>query len=407
MVRELPASINEKVTKYATLKKLSPEKKKKLLNLVTTKYNEGLVVPGDAMGLIAAQSIGEPGTQLTLRTKHYAGSLEVSVGQGIQRVIEIVDARSQAKYPSMVIYLDREIVKKEKDVDSFCKNLIDVKIGDVGEFIENYTDRTVSFRFDPKKAEIYGITQEEIMEAVYEKLDAEKKTETKSKAKTKTAEYDSKRFTNNKQQINLHFGNKVPLYDIRKAILKWNKIQLYGVKGLEKAVVIEKNGEKFIQTKGSNLKEVLKIDGVDKYRTITNDIFEIYKAFGVEAARDSIVKELKYTFDSNGIAINIRHLYILSDLMTSSGIIQGVVRTGITGKKKSPFARASFEETVKHIINASFNGETEELIGITENIIVGQPISAGTGKISLTLDAKGLQKMIKAGEKQEKSKSEK
>lgn len=406
-MKSLPISIVEKIEKYASMKKLSADKKRKLLDVVTKKYNEGLVVPGDAVGLIAAQSIGEPGTQLTLRTKHYAGSLEVSVGQGIQRVIEIVDARSQARYPSMKIYLDREVIKKDKDVDNFCKNLVDVKIGDVGTFIENYTERVVSYKFDSEKASVYGLNQEEVMDAIYEKIDNEKKEDTKSKAKAKATVYDSKRFTNNKQQINLHFGNKTPLYDIRKAILKWNKIQLYGIKGIEKAVVIERNGEKMIQTKGSNLKEVLKLEGVDTYKTITNDIFEIYKAFGVEAARDSIVKELKFTFDTNGIAINTRHLYILADMMTSSGIIQGVVRTGITGKKKSPFARASFEETVKHIINASFNGEVEGLVGITENIIVGQPISAGTGKVRLTLDAKGLQKMIKAKEQQEKLKSDK
>ena len=390
-MRALPITIVEKVEKYATMKKLSNDKKKKLLEIVTTKYNDGLVVPGDAVGLIAAQSIGEPGTQLTLRTKHYAGSLEVSVGQGIQRVIEIVDARSQAKYPSMKIYLDRNILKREKDVDEFCKNIVDVKVGDIGKFIEDYSERLVSFKFDTEKAEIFGINQEEVMNSVYEKIEDT---------------YDSKRFTNNKQQINFHFANKTPLYNIRKAILKWNKIPLYGIKGIEKAVILEENGEKIIQTKGSNLKEVLKLEGIDFYRTTTNDIFEIYKAFGVEAARESIVKELKYTFDTNGILINIRHIYILADLMTSSGLIQGVVRTGITGKKKSPFARAAFEETIKHIITAAFNGEVEGLVGITENIIVGQPISAGTGKVRLTLDAKGLEKMIKAQVAQDKKKEE-
>ena len=390
-MKALPIAIVEKVEKYSSMKKLSNDKKKKLLDVVTKKYNDGLVVPGDAVGLIAAQSIGEPGTQLTLRTKHYAGSLEVSVGQGIQRVIEIVDARSQARYPSMKIYLDRNILKREKDVDDFCKNLVDVKVGDVGFFAEDFNERLVSFKFDSEKAGILGVNQEDVMESIYAKIEDT---------------YDSKRFTNNKQQINFHFSNKTPLYNIRKAIFKWNKIPIYGVKGIEKAVVIEENGEKLIQTKGSNLKEVLKTEGVDTFRTKTNDIFEIYKAFGVEAAREAIVRELKNTFDVNGIVVNIRHIYILADLMTSSGVIQGVVRTGITGKKKSPFARAAFEETIKHIISAAFNGEVEGLVGITENIIVGQPISAGTGKVRLTLDAKCLEKMIKAKAMQDKKKEE-
>ncbi|MFA7709185.1 MAG: hypothetical protein WCX82_03550, partial [archaeon] len=335
-MKALPINIVEKIEKYASMQKMSPDKKRKLLDVVTKKYNDGLVVPGDAVGLIAAQSIGEPGTQLTLRTKHYAGSLEVSVGQGIQRVIEIVDARSQAKFPSMKIYVNREIVKKDKDVETFCTNLIDVKVGDVGSFVEDFTERLVSYKFNAEKAKVLGINPEETMESIYAEIEDT---------------FDSKRFTNNKQQINFHFTNKTPLYNIRKAILKWNKIPLYGVKGIEKAVVIEENGEKVIQTKGSNLKEVLKIEGIDAYRTTTNDIFEVYKAFGVEAARESIVKELKYTFDVNGIAINTRHIYILADMMTSAGAVQGVVRTGITGKKKSPFARAAFEETIKHIVN--------------------------------------------------------
>ncbi|MFA5746305.1 MAG: DNA-directed RNA polymerase subunit A'' [archaeon] len=390
-MKALPINIVEKIEKYASMQKMSPDKKRKLLDVVTKKYNDGLVVPGDAVGLIAAQSIGEPGTQLTLRTKHYAGSLEVSVGQGIQRVIEIVDARSQAKFPSMKIYVNREIVKKDKDVETFCTNLIDVKVGDVGSFVEDFTERLVSYKFNAEKAKVLGINPEETMESIYAEIEDT---------------FDSKRFTNNKQQINFHFTNKTPLYNIRKAILKWNKIPLYGVKGIEKAVVIEENGEKVIQTKGSNLKEVLKIEGIDAYRTTTNDIFEVYKAFGVEAARESIVKELKYTFDVNGIAINTRHIYILADMMTSAGAVQGVVRTGITGKKKSPFARAAFEETIKHIVNAAFNGEIEGLVGITENIIVGQPISAGTGKVRLTLDAKGLEKMIKAKAQQDKNKEE-
>lgn len=386
-MKDLPQTILEKINKYAESKKLSADKKKKLLEIVKKKYNDGLVVPGDAVGLIAAQSIGEPGTQLTLRTKHYAGSLEVSVGQGIQRVIEIVDGRSSAKYPSMTIYLDKDYFKgkKEKDIENFCNSLVDIKVKDVGVFTENFTDRTVSFRIDDEKMQQINKKPEELMDMIYEKIEDT---------------YTSKRFTSNKQQINFHFDNNTQLYAIRKAILAWNKIPLSGVKGLEKAVLFKEGNEFIIKTKGSNLKEVLKTEGIDTYKTTTNDIFEIYKLFGVEAARESIVRELKYTFDTNGISISTRHIYILADIMTVNGNVRGVVRTGITGKKKSPFARAAFEETIKHIIDASFNGDKENLVGITENIIVGQPISAGTGIVRLTLDPKGLKKMIKIKEKE-------
>jgi DNA-directed RNA polymerase subunit A" len=386
-MKDLPQAIIDKINKYADSKKFSADKRKKLLELVTTKYNKGLVVPGDAVGLIAAQSIGEPGTQLTLRTKHYAGSLEVSVGQGIQRVIEIVDGRSSAKYPSMVIYLDKEYFKgkKEKDFEKFCNSLLDVKIKDVGVFSENFTDRTVSFKLDEEKMQLINYDAEELMELIYSKIEDT---------------YASKRFASNKQQINFHFDDNTQLYTIRKTILTWNKIPLYGVKGIEKAVLFKEGEEYIIKTKGSNLKEILKTEGIDSCKTTTNDIFEIYKLFGVEAARESIVRELSYTFFTNGINISLRHIYILADIMTVNANVRGVVRTGITGKKKSPFARAAFEETIKHIIDASFNGDIENLVGITENIIVGQPIFAGTGLVRLTLDSKGLKKMIKIKEKE-------
>jgi len=210
--------------------------------------------------------------------------------------------------------------------------------------------------------------------------------------------YDSKRFTGNKSNINFTFAKSTPLYTIRKAILKWEKIPLFGIKGIEKVVVVKEKDEFVIKTKGTNLSVVLKLPEVDSERTITNDIMEINKVLGIEAARKAIVDELLLTFNTNNITINPRHIYILADLMCYTGKVKGIVRTGITGAKASPFARAAFEETVKHLINAAFYHETENLKGITENIIVGQPISAGTGTVKLTLDPKNLQKIMKKQE---------
>jgi DNA-directed RNA polymerase subunit A" len=184
--------------------------------------------------------------------------------------------------------------------------------------------------------------------------------------------------------------------------MKWERIPIAGVKHIEKAVLDTNRGDFIINTKGSNLKDVLKLEEVDQYRTVSNDLFEIQKVLGIEAARQAIITEYMETMKDNGININIRHAYLLADIMTSEARIKGAVRTGITGDKKSPFARASFEETIKHILNAAFNGEVENLEGIVENIIVGQPISAGTGVVKLTIDPKGFQKMIKLQEKAKK-----
>jgi len=388
-MRELPINVLERIKNYSKKKSFSEAKTKRLIDIVQKKYNGSLVTPGDAMGLIAAQSIGEPGTQLTLRTKHYAGSLEVSVGQGIQRVIEIVDGRLSSKFPSMKIYLKKDVFSSEKKLNKFAKNLIDIKVGVVGEFQEDFENKTVSFVLDHDKISQLDIDKEETMTLIYDKI---------------VDTYVSKRFTPNKNGINFTFDKTTPLFNIRKALLKWNKIPLFGIKNIELTVVSEENGEKVIITKGSNLSEVLKVPEIDTYRSYTNDILEVNKVFGIEAARESIIRELYNTFDSNGIDINKRHIAILADLMAFNGKVKGVVRTGITGEKASPFARASFEETVKHILSAAFDGERENFRGIVENLIVGQPILAGTGRVKLTLDPKNLKKMIKKQEKMEELK---
>jgi len=385
-MKELPEKILKKVEKYAESKKFSDYKKQKLIDVVTQGYNQGLVCKGDAMGLIAAQSIGEPGTQLTLRTKHYAGSQEVSVGSGIQRLSEIVDARSFSKYPQMTVYLNKEIIKTKKDAQKFCNNLVYVTADDIGEFQEDFYNRNVVYKIDEQKVEDLFLDKEEIITLIFDSIDGL---------------YTSKRFSGKKTQINFLFDKNTPLYDIRKAIIKWKKIPVSGCKKIEETILSEKENEYVILTKGSNLKEVLKYEEIDSYRTVTNDLAETYKILGVEAARHAVVKYFLQVFEENGIAIDNRHAYLLADLMTSNGLLQGVVRTGITGAKKSPFARASFEETTKHLLNAALNREREELNGIVENIIVGQPINSGTGIVKLTLDPKGFEKMVKAKKKME------
>ena len=382
----LPPKIIERIEDYSKKRKFSDSKKKKLLEVVTERYNEGLVTPGDAMGMIAAQSIGEPGTQMTLRTKHYAGSLEVSVGQGIQRVIEIVDGRLKAKYPSMTIYVDEKVFTNDKKLKKFAHSLLDIKVASIGNFDEDFENKSVFFILNSEKINDLELDSDEIINLVYDKIDDT---------------YSSKRFIKSKTGIKFSFDDVTSLYVIRKALLKWLKIPLFGVKYIEKVVINEVDGVKVIVTKGSNLSGIIKVEGVDTFRTITNDLVEIHKVYGIEAAREAIVKELLKVFANNGITINKRHIFILADLMCSTGRIQGIVRTGINGAKASPFARASFEETVKHILNAAFYGEIELLSGITENLIVGQPIAAGTGIVKLTLDPKNLKKMIKKQEEME------
>ena len=141
--------------------------------------------------------------------------------------------------------------------------------------------------------------------------------------------------------------------------------------------------EYVIYTEGSNLEGVLDIAGVDATRTTTNSVFEIYKVFGVEAARAALILEASRTLGEQGLGVDIRHLMLVADVMTNEGDIRAIGRHGISGKKTSVLARAAFEITAAHLLRAAITGEVDELKGVAENIIVGQPITLGTGAVNL------------------------
>ncbi len=346
---------------------LTDEQFNQLLDQLREKYKYAKAEPGEAVGIIAAQSLGEPGTQLTLRTKHYAGAAEVSVGSGIQRVEEIVDGRAKAKYPSMTIYFDDAELRTNKEkTRAFAASLVDLRLSDVMHVKERYADKT--FELIPNLTEIVdkGLEEDALMKKLISKMGY------KAKPTKMGMEFD--------------FGDEGFL-KLRKKLIKLMQTRLQGVRGIDKAIVFEENGEFIVKTSGSNLKSMLKMKEVDGKRTITNDVKEIAKFLGIEAGRNSIVNELHKVLDDNGINVDMRHILLLADVMTFDGEIRGIVRTGISRKKSSPFARASFEETTKHLLDAALNGEKEKLQGVVENIIVGQPIKVGTGVVDLVMRA--------------------
>jgi len=196
-----------------------------------------------------------------------------------------------------------------------------------------------------------------------------------------------------------HRGNKISIYPQKEDIVSLRKIKdkilnthVSGIKGIENVIVIKEDDDWIIQTEGSNLHDVLRVREVDIARTKTNDIHQVYEVLGIEAARNAILYESKKTLDEQGLDVDIRHLLLLADIMTIDGEIRDIGRYGVSGKKKSVLARANFEETKKHLINASFYGEHDELKGIIENIIIGQLAPIGTGMIELTVDFKKMKR---------------
>ncbi len=362
---DFPQKLREDFEFICKENNIEGKRKEKLWQMVLSKYERSLVEPGEAVGIVAAQSLGEPGTQLTLRTKHYAGAAEVSVGSGIQRVEEIVDGRSKAKYPTMTIHIaDEELKKNEKKLDVFAKSLVDVRMDDVISVKEDLFKKLVFVELKEDAIKERNINADELLSKI------EKQFKKSPKKKGGSFEFA--------------FKNE-SLLKIRRNVNKLKNLRVQGIRGIEKVIVTKENDEFVIKTRGTNLKAILKLPEVDGAKTTTNDIKEISKVLGIEAGRIAIVNELIGVLRENNIAVDIRHIMLLADLMTWDGDVKGIVRTGIAREKSSPFARASFEETVKHLLEASFAGEVEYLEGVVENIIVGQPIKVGTGRVSLVM----------------------
>jgi DNA-directed RNA polymerase, subunit A" (EC 2.7.7.6) len=160
-------------------------------------------------------------------------------------------------------------------------------------------------------------------------------------------------------------------------------LRLKGIKGI-KRVLVQKEGDEYVlHTDGSNLSAVLQVKGVDPHKVYTNNISEIAEVLGIEAARSAIIKEAFQVLDQQGLDVDMRHVILIADLMTCTGKIRQIGRHGVSGEKSSVLARAAFEVTVKHLLDAASHGEEDALEGVTENVIVGQSIPLGTGVVEL------------------------
>jgi DNA-directed RNA polymerase subunit A" len=164
--------------------------------------------------------------------------------------------------------------------------------------------------------------------------------------------------------------------------------RIKGVDDIKKAVIRKSDNEYIIYTEGSNLAKVLALDDIDHTRTMTNSITEMYNVLGVEAARNSIINEARNTLEEQGLTVDVRHIMLVSDIMTNDGDVKAIGRHGISGRKSSVLARAAFEITSAHLLKAGITGEVDSLDGVAENIIVGQPVTVGTGAVNLIYSPK-------------------
>jgi DNA-directed RNA polymerase subunit A' len=337
-------------------------------------YKRALMEPGEAVGIVAAQSIGEPGTQMTLRTFHYAGVREQNVTLGLPRLIEIVDARRNPSTPVMTIYLDEEHRKSREAAVGIARQIIFTALENLAQAISQ----------DPVQEEIVVELNKTMMEDRKVTMDELKDVlETQNQNCTIRTKGNSLLIKPKKADALRKMLDKVPSFHVK------------GVASIKRVLVTEEHGEWVIRTDGSNLPKVLEVPGVDTSRTTTNNVHEIAKTLGIEASRNALTNEAKGVLEEQGLDVDVRHVMLVSDMMTSTGEVQQIGRHGISGKKSSVLARAAFEITVPNIVEAAVKGESDPLEGVTENVIVGQSVPIGTGLVELymsTFEPKGEKK---------------
>src|ERR687897_3546238 len=351
--------------------RLSKSGVEKVVRKIVDFTEKAMAEPGEAVGVVTAQSIGEPGTQMTLRTFHFAGVKERNVTLGLPRLIELVDARKKPITPTMDIYLDEEHrISREKAL-SVAKEIIHTKVIDVVEKTDIDYSGIIKLTFSESKLNDRGC----ILTDIFEILKGSKK------------KYDS---TLDEQEKTIVLKMNEEL-DAQTLLLLKNKLlntRIKGVPDIERVTIVKQNEEWVIQTAGSNLSKIIYVDGIDLSRVTTNNVYEIWQTLGIEAARTALVREVTNTLEEQGLEVDIRHIMLVADLMTSKGYLQQIGRHGIAGTKTSVLARAAFEITVPTIARASLEGQVETLRGVTENVIVGATVPVGTGMVDLYMKVK-------------------
>jgi DNA-directed RNA polymerase II subunit RPB1 len=428
-----------------------------LLDTIVLDYKRAIVSPGEMIGMIAGQSIGEVSTQMTLNTFHFAGVASKSnVTRGVPRIEEILSLSSEIKNPSLSIYLKPEDEKQKEKAQTIMYMLEHTKLEEIVKSVEVCFDPDDLQSLIEEDSET--IRQYKEFERMFQECsETSLSTDENEKSKwiirmemdpevmlEKNITMDDVNFTLKNcfdEQISCVYSDynsdklvfRIRMNEVINSgsgrgqkktkvnpldqsdqiyILKnfqdqlLNNVVLRGIKGINKVILrkvidnmVENNGiyKKqeiwVLDTIGTNLLEILGLDFIDNTRTYSNDIIEIYNVLGIEAARQAIYNELVEVVEFDGTYINFHNYSVLVDRMTFTHKLISIFRHGINNDNIGPIAKASFEETPEMFLKAARHGELDTLRGVSANVMCGQEGFFGTSSFQVVLDIEEMQKM--------------
>ena len=398
-----------------------------LLAEIRFRYIKARVHPGEMVGTLAAQSIGEPTTQLTLNTFHSAGTAKANATAGVPRIVELLSASHNPKNPSNVVYLDTKISVDQTAALSKIRDIQKTTLRDITKSVRIY--------YDPNPLSSNTVVQEDrqILQS-YEKFSVTQGTtcispwilrlelDTQEMAARNVVDMSliQSKIENNKvlRVFNcVHSDTNTPDKMVLRIVFGTDTVKnalslrfiedklldtvLTGVEGIGRVYLREVADELLYDEKvggytpqkqyvldaeGTNLLDLATKDGVDPYRSFSNDIHEILEVFGIETVRVALYEEFTEVFKGGGEAVNYHHMITLVDTMTYLGRIMEANRFGMNKGENGVLAKSSFEETSKILFNAALSADFDNMKGVSANIMFGQKPPCGTGLVDILVD---------------------
>ncbi|TDL29012.1 beta and beta-prime subunits of DNA dependent RNA-polymerase [Rickenella mellea] len=351
--------------------KVTEQQIRSFLDMCWVKYAKAKIEPGSTVGAVGAQSIGEPGTQMTLKTFHFAGVASMNITLGVPRIKEIINA---SKLISTPIISCKLVNSGSEATARIVKGRLEkTHLGDIASILEE--------AWAPEYTYIGIIVDTECIRKLQLEMTIDDIKWAIVNAKKLKVKQESIIVIPRRNRIRIYVDGPDKYYRLRELKRGLPAVVVKGVPSIHRAVINIKDkddargkkGEKEMLVEGYGLQKVMITEGVVGEQTTSNHVIETATVLGIEAARQTIINEIKYIMKEHGMSIDPRHVMLLGDVMTYKGEVLGITRFGVAKMKDSVLMLASFEKTTDHLFDASAFGKSDSVLGVSESIIMGNP----------------------------------